>query len=428
MTAQETRSRLQPEGLLRRSRRRIPALEAVAGLARSVLTAALTRMSSDSLVVEELGRPRARYGPGGGLEATVTISDRRAWSAVLTEGSIGLGRGYIEGWWTSDDPVTVVRVIVRNLAWLDEARNAVDRRTRWFTDPVRRMAPRAGRRRNREDIATHYDLGNEFFSVFLDETMSYSSAIFPTPDAGLGAASLHKYDRIIDELAVRRDHHVLEIGTGWGGFVLRAIETTGCRVTTTTISRNQLEEARRRVELAGVADRARLLDVDWRDLTGRYDRVVSIEMIEAVDWRDYGRFFAKIEASLEPDGMAAIQAICIPDRRFHRAKHTEDFIRRFVFPGGYLPSLGAISDAVAGATKLQVVAVDDYGEHYAETLRRWRRRFDARSDEVRALGLDDRFCRLWRFYLAYCEAAFRERHTTVCQIVIAGREWRRPIR
>jgi cyclopropane-fatty-acyl-phospholipid synthase len=217
---------------------------------------------------------------------------------------------------------------------------------------------------------------------------------------------------------------VLEIGTGWGGFALRAVDTTGCRVTTTTVSSEQLREARLRVGRAGRDDDVTLLDSDWRDLVGRFDRVVSIEMIEAVDWRDYDQYFATIERCLAPDGLVGIQAICVPDRRYERTKNTEDFIRRFVFPGGFLPSLGAINRSLARATRLQIIDVEDFSAHYAETLRQWRQRFDDRTEEVRALGLDDRFCRLWRFYLAYCEAGFLERHCTVNQIVIAGPHWR----
>ncbi len=226
------------------------------------------------------------------------------------------------------------------------------------------------------------------------------------------------------KLGAGAGHSVLEIGTGWGGFTLRAVDTIGCKVTTTTISEEQLKEAKRRVHSHHRAANVNLLGTDWRDLTGRFDRVVSIEMIEAVDWRDYDQYFAKIERCMEPDGLAAIQAIGVPDRRYERTKTTEDFIRRFVFPGGFLPSLGAISTSVAKATRMQIIDVEDLSAHYAETLRRWRHRFDEHLADVQALGLDDRFCRLWRFYLAYCEAAFSERHCTVNQIVMAGPRWR----
>ncbi len=362
--------------------------------------------------------------PGDQLKATIVVEDERAWVALLREGSIGLGRGYIEQWWHSDNPVDVVRIIIRNLRRLDEVRNQVSRFTRPVADRIRRVTPRAGRETNREDISAHYDLGNSFFELFLDPTLTYSSGIFPNDEATMEEASLNKYDVLIDSLGLSAEHHLLEIGTGWGGMAIRAVERTGCRVTSTTISQAQLEVARRRVDEAGFSDRITLLDSDWRDLSGQFDRVVSIEMIEAVDWRDYDLFFSTIERCLKPDGLASLQAICVPDRRYERTKNTEDYIRRFIFPGGFLPSIGAVSQAVARATGLQMVGFSDFGAHYAETLRRWRHRFDERADDIEALGLDERFRRVWRFYLAYCEAGFLERHCTVNHIHLAGSGWR----
>ena len=424
---------VRPDALLARADHRLTRADGVrARLARVVVRRLLERMTREQLTVVDhsLGsRTMATYGAPatadpGSLAATVEVRDGRAWTALATEGSIGLGRGYIEGWWTSDDPVSVVRIIIRNIGWFDELRNRMARRTSWASDRVRSLLPRPDRSRNKEDIASHYDLGNEFFQIFLDDTMTYSAAIFPSAEAALAQASQHKYDRLLTKLGVRAEHSILEIGTGWGGFALRAVDTTGCRVTTTTISGEQLHEASRRLDAAGLANSVELKDADWRDLTGQFDRVASIEMIEAVDWRDYDRYFATIEQCMKPDGLAAIQAICVPDRRYERTKNTEDFIRRFVFPGGFLPSISAVSSSVARATSMQIIDVEDLSEHYRETLRRWRETFDERLDDVRALGLDDRFCRLWRFYLAYCEAGFAERHCTVNQIVFAGREWR----
>lgn len=386
--------------------------------------ALLRRLYRERLTVHDRipGRPVATstYGVSDPtLNAALVVHDARAYSAVLAEGSVGLGRGFIEGWWTSDDPLAVVRVLIRNLAKLDVARNRLQRATGWIADPVRKMLPRAGRSRNREDIAAHYDIGNSFFELFLDETMTYSSAIFPSADSSLTEGSLHKYDVLLDKLGVTSEHELLEIGTGWGGMAIRAACTTGCTVMTTTISSEQLREAEQRVDAAGMSDQVTLLDADWRDLSGQFDRIVSIEMIEAVDWRDYDAYFATIERCLVPGGAAAIQAICLPDERWERARNTKDFIRRFVFPNGFLPSVAAIEQSLERATKLRVTDVEDFTPDYAETLRRWRERFDARIDDVAALGLDERFQRLWRFYLAYCEAAFRERHIKVAHIVIA---------
>lgn len=387
----------------------------------------LNRIGIDRLDVAERipGRPpRDRtYGPGGELTASVVVVDPRAYSAVLTEGSIGFGRGFVEGWWTSDDPVGVVRVVIRNMGTIDRIRNRWEALTGWATDRLRNARPHDSRERNRDDIGAHYDIGNDFFALFLDETMTYSSAVFRTPDVSLADASRHKYDLLLDRLGVTEQHHLLEIGTGWGGMAIRAAER-GAEVTTTTISEEQLREAQKRVANAGLADRVTLLDHDWRDLTGRFDRVVSIEMIEAVDWRDYDDYFTTIQRCLVPGGRAALQAIVLPDDRWARAKKTEDFIRRFVFPNGYLPSVAAIDESLTRATSLRIADVEDFGWHYAETLRHWRERFEERLDEVTALGLDERFQRLWRFYLAYCEAGFREKHCSVVQILIEDQRGR----
>jgi cyclopropane-fatty-acyl-phospholipid synthase len=401
--------------------------------ARAIVLSLLGRLGRDRLTLVDRSRGSEltwTFGPASidereaPLEATVVIHDERAWTALIAEGSVGLGRGYLEGWWDSEDPVTVVRIIIRNLDGVDELRNRMTRATGWATDRIRRVLPKPSRSRNKVDIISHYDLGNEFFEIFLDETLTYSGAVFASAEASLADASIHKYDRILSKLGVTRGHSLLEIGSGWGGLALRAAETIGCPITTTTISDEQFHEAARRIDDAGASSTVTLLGADWRDLDGRFDRVASIEMIEAVDWRDYERYFATIERCLEPDGLAAIQAICVPDRRYERTKNTQDFIRRFIFPGGFLPSIGAISRSVTKATRLQVIDVEDLSAHYAETLRRWRRRFEERIDDVKALGPDERFCRLWRFYLAYCEAGFTERHCTLNQILLAGPEWR----
>ena len=391
--------------------------------------AVLRRARHERLVVHERipSRPAATrtFGSANGapveIEATVVVRDDRAYAALVREGSIGFGRGYVEGWWTSDDPVAVVRFAIRNLRGVDRFRDRLHRITGWATDPIRNVLPHDTPERNREDIGAHYDIGNEFFELFLDETMTYSSAVFPTWDTPLAEASRHKMDLLLDRLGIAADHHLLEIGTGWGGMAIRAAGERGARVTTTTISSEQLAEASRRVEAAGLADRVTLLDVDWRDLTGTYDRLVSVEMIEAVDWRDYDAFFRQIEDRLAAGGRAALQAICLPDDRWGRAKNTEDFIRRFVFPNGFLPSVAAIEASVRRATSMRVVDVTDFTPHSAETLRRWRETFDTRIDEVAALGLDERFQRLWRCYFAYCEAGFREHHVRVVQFTLEMR-------
>ncbi len=403
--------------------------------ARQVIHLLLGRADTGTLSIEEHVNGNSRsfrhfVGSKSGIQTRVEVHDVRAYTAIVREGSVGLGRGFIEGWWSADDPVAVVRYLIGNLGTLDAARNRWHRRTRWLTEPVRarrRLRGSSGRTadhrgRNRDEIEAHYDIGNDFFELFLDETMTYSSGVFSAPDTSLADASRHKYDMLLGKVGVGSHHRLLEIGTGWGGLAVRAAETIGCSVTSTTISSEQLREARQRVETAGFSGQVELLDRDWRDLPSvanpGFDRLILIEMIEAVDWRDYDDFFATIERCLTSDGVAGIQAICLPDDRWERGKHTKDFISRFVFPNGCLPSVAAIEKSVASATSMHLADVEDLTPHYAETLARWRANFDSRLDEVSALGLDERFQRLWRFYLAYCEAAFRERHCLVVQLVL----------
>jgi len=378
-------------------------------------------------VVEGDGRSHVFGDPQSAMSARVDVRDPRAWRALLTGGSVGFGRGFVEGWWHTDDPTTVTRIAIRNMHPLDELRTSLAKLTGPPLDVWSRLRPPTTRRRNRDDIMSHYDIGNEFFAVFLDETMTYSCAVFDGPDGSLADASERKYQRLLDKLAVTGAHRVLEIGSGWGGFATFAARTRGCSVTTTTISPEQAAAVRRRVADEGVAERIDALDLDWRDLPSlgeRFDRVVSIEMIEAVEWRDYRRYFDAIERCLAPDGMVGMQAICLADPRYQASKHHEDFIKRFIFPGGMLPSTGALVDAACRRGRLQLLDVDDLTRHYAETLRRWRAALDRRVDEVLAMGLDERFVRLWRMYLSYCEAAFLERHCTVQQLVFVGPEWR----
>ncbi len=392
------------------------------------LTAPLLRALKDgSLTITDIDGSTTTYGSslsdGEELSAALTINDERAWSAIATEGAVGFGRGYIENWWDSPDPTSVVQLLARNLPRLDRYRDIWSSSGGRLTTAARKIMPRISRAKNKDDIAAHYDLGNDFFKSFLDETLTYSSAIFPTPDASLAEASIYKYDRLLKKVGADADSRILEIGTGWGGFAIRAAEQFGCNVTTTTVSSEQHKEANKRVSEAGLDNQINVLESDWRDLEGQFDQVCSIEMIEAVDWRDYSNYFATIRKCLKPDGMVGIQAICTSDRRWERMKNTKDFIRHFVFPGGMLPSVGSINKAITKATDLQIVDLEDISAHYAETLKRWRNAFDDNLPEITKLGLDDRFCRLWRFYLAYCEAGFNERYITVVQLVLAGPKW-----
>jgi cyclopropane-fatty-acyl-phospholipid synthase len=321
------------------------------------------------------------------------------------------------GPWSAADLTGVMRLLLRNREALDAMEGGLSR----LSAPLRLAAhwlhreTRAGSRRN---IAAHYDLGNEFFRLFLDETMMYSCAIFEHPAMTLAEASRAKLEAVCRKLALAPNDHVLEIGTGWGGFALHAAGRYGCRVTTTTISPSQFELARERVRAAGLEDRVTVLLEDYRDLAGRYDNLVSIEMIEAIGHQQFEEFFRRSAARLAPGGRMLLQSIVIDDRHYARARDEVDFIKRYIFPGCCIPSLGALSQAMAAASDLRIEDVEDIGPHYATTLARWRDNFHARLAEVRALGYPEEFVRMWEFYLCYCEAGFAERALGDVQLLL----------
>jgi len=384
--------------------------------ARSLVEARLARMQDGDLTLVD-GTRRARYGrPGAPLRAAATIRDPRAWRAVALGGTVGSAEAYADGWWASDDPVAVVRVVLSaggaggvlesgfarlGAAW-DRAAHALRRNTR------------GGSRRN---IRDHYDLGNDFFALFLDETLTYSCGIFEGPDSSMREASEAKLDRVCRKLELSPRTHVLEIGTGWGSFALHAAERYGCRVTTTTISREQAQHARERVRQAGLESKVEVLLADYRELKGTYDRLVSIEMIEAVGWEYYPTFFRTCASRLAPDGAALIQAITIRDQAFEAKKREVDFIKRHIFPGSCIPSVTALCRAATAASDMRLFHLEDIGPHYATTLRRWRERLRSRWDEAMAGGKDERFLRLFEFYLAHCEAGFEERYLGNAQML-----------
>ena len=357
------------------------------------------------------------------LEAEVQVLDLATYRAVLRSGSIGLGLAYADGWWDTPDLAAFLRLLSRSVRRTEPIQDRIHQVVRPVREALARRR-RADQDRDRRNISAHYDLGNDFFELLLDETMMYSCGIFPSADASMAEASEAKLDRVCDLLDLSPDDHVLEIGTGWGGFALHAARRTGCRVTTTTISARQFEHARDAVAAAGLEDRVTVLDVDYRDLRGTYDKIVSIEMIEAVDWREHDTFFDAVDRLLAPDGVAVLQAIVTSHRRFDRQKHVHDFIKTVIFPDGCIPSIESLTDAADRQARLQPVLVDDIGLHYAETLRRWQANLEAAASELPRIGLDERFRRLWHFYLALCEAGFDERHITDVHLVLARPGWR----
>jgi cyclopropane-fatty-acyl-phospholipid synthase len=341
-----------------------------------------------------------------------------AFHAALLRGGASAGAAYMDGLWECGDLVALVRIAARSIGGVDRLRE----RLLPLIGPIQRTAWRLrgnSRARARECIAAHYDLGNALFSRFLDETMTYSCGVFERPDASLHDAQVAKLDRICRRLALSPADHVLEIGTGWGGFALHAAERYGCHVTTTTISREQHAYAQAAIRAAGLADRVELLLEDYRDLRGSYDKLVSIEMVEAVGWEHLDDYFRVCAQRLRPDGTMLLQAIVHPERVFRIEKASTGFVNRYVFPGGSLPSLAAIERSLARASDLRSIGLEDITPHYSRTLRLWRERFLAAWEELRALGYDERFKRMWTLYLAYCEGGFLERRIRDVQLQLA---------
>jgi cyclopropane-fatty-acyl-phospholipid synthase len=362
------------------------------------------------------GRP-SRSGSGD-PEASIVVHDQRTWPAVVRRGSRGLAESYIAGWWDTDDLTTVVRVAFRRTTTLRQFLDTTARRSGGLVAAAQRLWP-PSKYLDRENVAAHYDLSNEFFALMLDPTMAYSCGFFAEDSTSLESAQVAKFEMIAAKLRLGPEDHVIEIGTGWGGFAIHAAERYGCRVTTTTISEAQRSLAAKRVAERGLTDKVTVLGADYRDLEGQYDALVSIEMIEAVDWRRHDQFFGTCARLLTAEGRMALQAITIADASYERAKLHDDFIRAMVFPGGCLPSVSTISASVARTSNLRIVDLQDIGPHYAETLRRWRSNLEDQRPAVERLGFDERFWRFWTLYLSYCEAAFMERHVSDVQLVLA---------
>ncbi len=399
------------------------------GASRRVVRALLRRVRGGTVDLVE-GERTTRFGEGRPL-ARVVVHDPRAYPALVRRGSVGLGASYAAGWWDCEELTDLVRILERTASPGRRRADALARRLSLFVEPARRLNERVRppertrtREQDRQHVRAHYDLSNDFFELMLDETMMYSCAFFERPEVTLAEAQTAKLDRLCRKLALSPDDHVVEIGTGWGGFALHAARHYGCRVTTTTISDAQFEYASRRVAAAGLTERVRVLDRDYRELEGTFDKLVSIEMIEAIGWRQLDTFFATCARLLEPGGLMGLQAIVIDDRSYERAKRREDFIKRLVFPGGFLPSIEAMTRSSTRESDLRVVDLEDIGRHYAETLARWRAHLEARAGAVAELGLGEGFARLWRMYLCYCEAAFLERHVSDVQVVFARDRWR----
>ncbi len=360
-----------------------------------------------------------RYGDRGELDAALTVHDERFFLRALTGSDIGLGESFMDGDWTTPDLVPLVRLMLRNRRLFEQQHRLTGALRRFAGGVARRLRDNslAGSRRH---IHRHYDLGNDFFRLFLDAPLlMYSCGYFESAADALEQAQTQKVDRICRALGLRPGDHVLEIGSGWGGFAIRAATRYGCRVTTTTISDEQYRhvcEWRSRIGEAGA--RIDVLRADYRELTGRFDKIVSIEMFEAVGLGRYDEYFEAVDRLLAPDGLMFLQTITVDDQWFPKYHGTPDWIEKYIFPGGELASLGAILGSLARTTSLSVYHAENCGTHYARTLRAWRARFHDNLAQVRALGFDDRFIRMWDVYLGSCEAAFLERHTGLFQLVL----------
>lgn len=395
----------------------------VADFAKAQILKRLERLQTGHLTLIDMGEKHS-FGKHGNISATITVHDPRFYGEIAFGGSIGAGEAYMLGYWSADNLTDVIRVMCINQQVMDSLEGGYQ----WLTKPLMKVLHWLNSNTtegSRKNIAAHYDLGNEMFALFLDSTMMYSSAIFSGYTHNLRTASELKLKTICDKLQLKPTDHVIEIGTGWGGFAIYAAMNYGCKVTTTTISKQQYELAKQRVFEDGLQDRITLLLEDYRHLEGQYDKLVSIEMIEAVGYQFYDTYFAKVGALLKPNGLALIQAITIADQRYESAKKSVDFIQRYIFPGSCIPSNTAMLNSITKASDLRLFDLEDIGPHYATTLRIWRENFFANIQDVRKLGYSEEFIKMWEFYLCYCEGGFAERALGDVHLLLAKPENRR---
>lgn len=390
---------------------------AIDRLARRTVLRKLARLQGGRLTLID-GADRHAFGePDAELDATLRVQNPRFYRRALFGGGLGVAESYVLGEWESFELLSLLRILLRNMASVRRMergparlRALIARGYHHFRRNTRRGAAR--------NIHAHYDLGNDFFRLMLDETMTYSCGVFESPHSGLREAQVAKYERICRRLRLSERDHVLEIGTGWGGLAIHAAAAYGCRVTTTTISRQQHDWAERRIRYLGLQDRVTVLLQDYRDLEGQYDKAVSIEMIEAVGHEYLPGFFGRLAGLLAPGGEALIQAITSCDQRYERYRRSIDFIRHCIFPGSCVPSVTALCNAMTRGSDLRLSQLEDIGPHYAKTLAAWRNRFHSNVEGVRALGHPETFVRLWHYYLCYCEAGFAERYLGDVQMLV----------
>jgi len=393
-------------------------------IARNLVLRQLQSLAVGKLSIIE-DEQRHEFGKDGGLHVTIKVHDAHFYGEIAFGGSIGAGEAYMLGYWTTSNLTDLIRLMVLNQQVMDTLEGGLA----WLARPILKSLHWMNRNTedgSRRNIASHYDLGNDMFQLFLDPSMMYSSAIFDHADMTLEQASKSKLERICQKLQLSPSDHVLEIGTGWGGFAIYAAKHYGCQITTTTISKAQFDLATERVSAAGLSDKITILLSDYRDLQGQFDKLVSIEMIEAVGHQFYDTYFASCARLLKPEGMMLLQAITIADQRYEAAKNSVDFIQRYIFPGSCIPSVTALQDSITRASDLRLFNLEDIGPHYARTLAEWRINFFKHIDGIRKLGYSEEFIKMWEFYLCYCEGGFEERALGDVHMLLVKPNNRRP--
>jgi cyclopropane-fatty-acyl-phospholipid synthase len=376
-------------------------------IARALVFRQLKKIDTGYISIQE-GNKRFAFGKKGNLSAHITVHDPRFYGALAFGGSIGVSEAFMQKYWSVNDLTKLIRIMAINQNAMDQLESLFN----VFLKPILKCLHYLNQnsvKGSRINISKHYDLGNDFFSLFLDSTMMYSSAVFKNSQDSLYQGSMHKLDMICQGLELNAQDHVIEIGSGWGGFAIYAAQNYGCKVTTTTISKQQYLFVKQKIKDLKLTHKIIVLLSDYRHLKGQYSKLVSIEMLEAVGYQYYDTYFKACSHLLKPDGIAFIQTITITDQRYEKAKHSVDFIQRYIFPGSCIPSLTALQNSITESSDLKIYQVRDIGDHYARTLALWRIAFFKRLSEVKALGFDDVFIRMWHFYLAYCEGGFKEK-------------------
>jgi len=384
---------------------------------RKLLIQVLGHASEGHFLLKERDRVIAEVGNRNDpLQAEGNVLNTKVYARALIGGNTAAGEAFVDGWWTSPDITNVTRFFARNLGMMDYWGS----RFGWLLKPValsRTLLRANSRKQAKRNILAHYDLGNELYEAFLDRRMQYSSALYENAGQSLELAQEAKLRRLCEQLQLNENDHLLEVGSGWGGLAIFAASNYGCRVTTTTISDAQFAYAETAIKQAGLEDRIELLNKDYRLLEGRYDKIVSVEMIEAVGKRYLPGFFSKLDSLLKPGGRLMLQAITIADQRFASYSRSEDFIQKHIFPGGFLPSLSMMTDLLAKKTNMVVRDIKDIGIDYAQTLAAWRENFQQQKAELATRGYDEKFANLWIYYLGYCEGGFLERRISTVQLL-----------